>query len=475
KAAVLPAVLYYLSIFMIVHFYAKLTGSAAEKITEKRSVLSMLVQYEGFVFFGALLALIGFLTGWFGATTPSSPSRAVTYTLGVIILLGVVHPQKKLSPKIAIEALIKSAKSGISLIAASACVGIVLGIVQASGMTQDFNSAVAGVVEHSLLLALVGIMVVSIILGMGLPSAVCYLLMATLMGSVLRELGVIPLAAHLFIFYFGMMSMVTPPVALAAYASASIADAPIMATSFAAFRFSLVGFLLPFIFIYRPELLLLSNKPEVVAKLPQVVADKAAETKEPLSVNLSLARYGRQEANARVDLTPVGGGAAEEFTADEGGMFRATLEPGAYRVDFHNQYGEVRRLGELVYDPARVEKYTETVAAPDGDASESQVVQREKAAPLFFRDQRLSLVDVLIACAAAVIGIVALAGALTGCLFVRIHPLVRVGMFVAAVLLLSPDVRIGGMQVGATMNIVGVALFGVTSCINYMRGRAAAA
>jgi TRAP-type uncharacterized transport system fused permease subunit len=82
--------------------------------------------------------------------------------------------------------------------------------------------------------------------------------MATLMGSLLGELGVLPLVAHLFIFYFGMMSMVTPPVALAGYAAASIAEAPIMRTSFAAFRFSLVGFTLPYMFVYRPALCLLA-------------------------------------------------------------------------------------------------------------------------------------------------------------------------------------------------------------------------
>ena len=98
----------------------------------------------------------------------------------------------------------------------------------------------------------------SLVLGMGVPSVVCYLLMATLMGALLGELGVDPLAAHMFIFYFGMMSMVTPPVALAAYASASISEAKIMPTALAAFRFSLVGFTLPFMFVYRPELLLMN-------------------------------------------------------------------------------------------------------------------------------------------------------------------------------------------------------------------------
>jgi hypothetical protein len=87
---------------------------------------------------------------------------------------------------------------------------------------------------------------------------VTYLLLATLIGPVLGQLGVVPLAAHLFIFYFGMMAMVTPPVALAAYAAASIAGADIMKTGIAAFRFALVGFTLPFIFVFRPELLLLA-------------------------------------------------------------------------------------------------------------------------------------------------------------------------------------------------------------------------
>ena len=93
---------------------------------------------------------------------------------------------------------------------------------------------------------------------MGLPSSVCYLLMAILVGPVLLDLGVVPLAAHFFIFYFGMMSMVTPPVALAAYAASAIAGSGVMATGFAAFRFALVGFALPYAFVLRPALLWLS-------------------------------------------------------------------------------------------------------------------------------------------------------------------------------------------------------------------------
>ena len=172
-----------------------------------------------------------------------------------LLIFGLIHPAWR--PEI-VTSFTKSAKNGIALVAASACVGIIIGIVQQTGIATDFSATIKGVVETNLFLALLGIMVCSLILGMGVPSVVCYLLMATLMGSLLSELGVLPLVAHLFIFYFGMMSMVTPPVALAGYASASIAEAPMMKTSFAAFRFALVGFTLPFMFVYRPALCLLA-------------------------------------------------------------------------------------------------------------------------------------------------------------------------------------------------------------------------
>ena len=113
------------------------------------------------------------------------------------------------------------------------------------------------VAGEGLLPALVLIMVGSVVLGMGLPSAVCYLLMAILIGPVISQLGVPPLSIHFFIFYFGMMSMVTPPVALAAYTTAGIANTPIIPVALTAFRFALAGFALPYFFVFRPELLLI--------------------------------------------------------------------------------------------------------------------------------------------------------------------------------------------------------------------------
>ena len=153
----------------------------------------------------------------------------------------------------------RAAQSGVSLIAAAACVGIILGVVTLTGVGSKLPSTLLPIAATNLILALFFLMISTIILGMGLPSSVCYLLMAILVGPVLLDLGVVPLAAHFFIFYFGMMSMVTPPVALAAYAAAAIAGSGIMATAFAAFRFALVGFALPYAFVLRPALLWLSD------------------------------------------------------------------------------------------------------------------------------------------------------------------------------------------------------------------------
>ncbi len=326
RAALIPAVLYYLSILLIVHFYSRRVGSSVRGPEDPLQPVNF---YQGLVFFSSLGALIGLLILGF------SPFTAVTGSLVVILLMNYANPQAKqpagprwmaigvffailalhrlasAPPAVAtvrswteafigssvygmfgmiffalahpalrptmLLALTKSAKNGISLISASACVGIIIGVVQQTGIASDFSAAISEVVSSNLLLALIGITVCSIILGMGVPSVVCYLLMATLMGTLLEQLGVQPLAAHLFIFYFGMMSMVTPPVALAAYASASIADAKIMPTSFAAFRFSLVGFLLPFMFVYRPSLLLLKEYDPSSAETKRATANKALD------------------------------------------------------------------------------------------------------------------------------------------------------------------------------------------------------
>ena len=251
RAALIPGILYYLSIFLIVHFYAKRVGS---QVMETVAGVEVWLErrFEGVIFFFVLGILVVFLLVGF------TPFRAVTLAMAASWLLSVCHPRTRLGWRKLLGVLVAAARDVMPLICASACVGIVLGVVTMTGVGTRFPAMVLPLAEGNLFAALVLIMGSSIVLGMGLPSSVCYLLMATLMGPVLNQLGIVPLGAHLFIFYFGMMSMVTPSVALAAYAAASIAGADVMKCSFAAFRFALVGFTLPFIFVYRPELLLLT-------------------------------------------------------------------------------------------------------------------------------------------------------------------------------------------------------------------------
>ena len=251
KAALIPAILYYTALLLTVHFHSKRIGADAESELGSESE-SPMSAYQGFVFFGAFVILIAMLLTGF------TPYRSVSVSLIGILVLSQFSELTRLSfPKV-IQALVGAAKGGMALIVAASCVGIILGVVDLTGLGASLPAKIQAFANDSAILALLLLMVSTIVLGMGLPSAVCYLLMAILVGSVLTTLKTPPLAAHLFIFYFGMMSMVTPPVALAAYAAAAIAKADVMKAAFSAFRFALVGFALPFAFVLKPELLMLT-------------------------------------------------------------------------------------------------------------------------------------------------------------------------------------------------------------------------
>ena len=285
KAALLPAILYYTGMLCMVHFAAKSKRHTVGGVSNpepnesgpdaQNTAREKIVTLQGGIFLAAFVTLIGFLL--MGAT----PFRAVSWSLLVVVTISLLnflgqrvgnkkHRDSEIAPTgvgtadllKAVDFLVspckRAAQSGVSLIAAAACVGIILGVVTLTGIGGKLPSTLLPLAATNLMLALFFLMISTIILGMGLPSSVCYLLMAILVGPVLLDLGVVPLAAHFFIFYFGMMSMVTPPVALAAYAASAIAGSGVMATGFAAFRFALVGFALPYAFVLRPALLWLS-------------------------------------------------------------------------------------------------------------------------------------------------------------------------------------------------------------------------
>ena len=220
KAALVPALLYYTALLLVVHFYARRIGVAAqgEDPPERPP------RVRGLIFLVAFFSLVFFLV--LGYT----PFRAVSISLLCVLLSSAFSPLTRMGGRALSRALEGAARGGVPLIAAASCVGIIIGIVTLTGIGAKLPGVLLPLAKDNLILALLLLMVSTIILGIGLPSAVCYLLMATLVGPVLGELGIVPLAAHFFIFYFGMMSMVTPPVALAAYTAAAIAKAGIMRT-----------------------------------------------------------------------------------------------------------------------------------------------------------------------------------------------------------------------------------------------------
>ena len=164
-----------------------------------------------------------------------------------------------------VDLSVTSARACISLSVAMANAGFVVGVLSMTGIGIILADNIVALSHGSLLITLFLSLVVSIILGMGLPTSACYIIAASIVVPILREMGVVGLPAHMFVFYYACLSTVTPPVALSAYVGAGMAGADTNEVGWAAFRLSLAGFIVPFFFIYSPEILLISDSSLVIA------------------------------------------------------------------------------------------------------------------------------------------------------------------------------------------------------------------
>jgi TRAP-type uncharacterized transport system fused permease subunit len=147
---------------------------------------------------------------------------------------------------------------------ACACAGIVIGVVTLSGLGIVFTQFVVGLAQDTLLLALVLTMLAGIVLGMGMPTTPAYIIMTALLVPAIIKLGVVVPAAHMFAFYFAVLSAITPPVALAVYAAAGIAKAELWSSGWAAVKIGAAGFIVPFMFVYEPALLMIGDWPWII-------------------------------------------------------------------------------------------------------------------------------------------------------------------------------------------------------------------
>jgi TRAP-type uncharacterized transport system fused permease subunit len=158
-----------------------------------------------------------------------------------------------------VDAMVDGARNTLSIALACACAGIVIAVVTLSGLGIDFTQFVVGLAQDTLLLALILTMIAGIVLGMGMPTTPAYIIMTALLVPAIIKLGVVVPAAHMFAFYFAIMSAITPPVALAVFAAAGIAKADIWASGWAAVKIGFAGFIIPFMFVYEPALLMIGD------------------------------------------------------------------------------------------------------------------------------------------------------------------------------------------------------------------------
>ncbi len=249
KAAVMPAVLYFLAIYSVVHFYSLKIGIKGLPENEIPSV--KLVFRDKWMFTVPLVVLIVILIYGY------SPRVAVLFSLVATVVMSFFRKESRMTPSKILEALAKAGYNCVMVVGACATAGIVIGVVLLTGMSGKITALVITLSAGSLILALPIVMFAAVLFGMGLPTVVCYVLLAATVAPSLVDLGVIPIAAHLYIFYFGMLCMVTPPVSFAAYAGAAIANADPMKTGWTAWTFALAGFLLPYMFVYNNSLLLM--------------------------------------------------------------------------------------------------------------------------------------------------------------------------------------------------------------------------
>jgi TRAP transporter 4TM/12TM fusion protein len=256
KAAAVPAILYYLGVGTVVHLEAVKTGL-------KGLPKSMLPHASETLRRGWHL-LIPLFTIVYFLMAGRSPFWAAFQSINIAVLvalIGFVVRRDFKSGRALILGIPKAfengARSAIGVAAACACAGIVVGVVTLTGLGLRFAHLVLQVAGGNLLLTLFLTMIASIILGMGLPTTAKYIVLATMAAPALVELGVPLIAAHLFIFYFGIIADITPPVALAAYAGAGIAGGNAMKTGLTAVKLALAAFLIPYIFTISPGLLLI--------------------------------------------------------------------------------------------------------------------------------------------------------------------------------------------------------------------------
>jgi len=245
-AAIIPAVIYFLSVYFMVDLAAQKHGMKGLPRSALPKFGKLLRQIY---LFTPIVVLIGSLLAGY------SVIRCGTLAMASAAVVSWLTPHK-MGPMQLFRALEMGARMTLQLVAVCATAGIIVGVIALTGIGSRFSAVLLGLAEHSQLLALGFAMIVSIVLGMGMPTTAAYVVAASVMAPGLINLGIEPLTAHFFIFYFAVMSAITPPVALAAYAGAALSGSDPVKTSVESFKLGLAAFIVPFMFYLSDSMLL---------------------------------------------------------------------------------------------------------------------------------------------------------------------------------------------------------------------------
>jgi TRAP transporter 4TM/12TM fusion protein len=247
-ASLIPAALFYISLIVTADIGAikgNLTGLAKEDLPDGIKA----IKEKGQMLIPVILLVVLIVSGW-------SATKSAFWCILLIIGLSLIRKSTRMSFKNILDAIIQGSKDTMPIAAACACAGIIVGVVSATGIGVKFSSLLINLSANSVLPSLFLTMIAALILGMGLPPTAVYIILAALTVPALIKLGIAPMAAHFFVFYFSCVGAITPPVALAAYSSSALAKTDPWKTGWVAFRMGAVAYIIPFIFAYNPVLLL---------------------------------------------------------------------------------------------------------------------------------------------------------------------------------------------------------------------------
>jgi len=246
-AAFLPAVIYFLSIFISVDLNARKEGLKGLKEEELKTLISdQRVFRRSFLLLPLISLIIVLALGY-------TPVLAALVAIAMTVVVGIASGNMK--PKDILTALEIGARNSITITAAVACAGIIIGVFTLTGLALNLSGMIINLVRGNLIPLLLLTMIVCLIIGMGVPTTPNYIMTATIAAPALIKMGILPLAAHMFVFYYGILADLTPPVALAAYVGAIMAQSDFWKTSINAVKIALPAFIAPLIFVYEPTFL----------------------------------------------------------------------------------------------------------------------------------------------------------------------------------------------------------------------------